>query len=78
MAVTVRFEDWHDCVHIINCLLAVADTRGPEGAVLANRLNRIANDLGDAVDRCPVGVPPATYKITKKEVDESGYDLVVS
>lgn len=92
MAIAVRFEDWHDAVHIINCLLAVADTRGPQGEVLARRLTRIANDLGDAIDACPVRDhvhgPPADwerparpaiqYEALKKAVDEAGYDLVVS
>ena len=87
MAVQVRFEDWHDCVHIINCLLAVADTRGPENRVLAGRLTRIANDLGDAVDACPVRDwpelerplrPSIPYETLKKAVDEAGYDLLES
>lgn len=84
MAVIVRFDDWHDAVHVINCLLAVADTRGPDGAILARRLTRIANDLGDAIDACPVrdfpvpAEPAAPYRASKKAVDEAGYDLVVS
>lgn len=89
MAVVVRFEDWHDAVHIINCLLAVADTRGPDGVILARRLTRIAYDLGDAIDACPVrdfpnresprpSRPARQYEASKKAVDEAGYDLVVS
>lgn len=93
MAVQVSFADWHDAVHIINCLLAVADTRGPESQVLAARLVRIANDIGDAIDACPVrdfpqvnGLdgftmptrPAIQYKTLKKAVDEAGYDLVES
>lgn len=79
MAITVHFEDWHDAVHIIQCLLSVADTRGPDGAILAKRLTRIANDLGDAIDRCPVRdfpvptEPAAPYRTTKKAVDQAGH-----
>ena len=85
MAVIVKIQDWHDAVHIINCLKSVAETRGPNGRLLAKRLNRIADDLADALDAGNVGgptpvlpdiLPTIQYTALAEQLEAAGYHIV--
>lgn len=54
MAVQVRFEDHHDAARVVDALLEASEREAESGrAILAARYLRIADELGDELDKLP-------------------------